>query len=160
MLRLCPGWCSSSWFLFFVFLDFVFEFWTLYVSGEHTAAAHLRLCAAKSDCDPAQASSDFCYMSGLDIINKLLFFTFATESSFVNVTERSDHTMDSADASGLRDFLSNNNTRMDRQEEQMLATGRAVQALVAQVSELTTQFQHLSLPTAPSPPPIPSTSTS
>ncbi len=55
--------------------------------------------------------------------------------------------MDSADASDLRDFLSNNNARMDHQEEQMLATGRAVQALVVQVSELTTQFQHLRSPT-------------
>ncbi len=91
------------------------------------------------------------------LTNKLLFFTFATESSFVIVTERSDHTMDSADASDLRDFLSNNNARMDRQE-QMLATGRAVQALVAQVSELTTQFQHLRSPTAPPPPPVPPTS--
>ncbi len=55
MLRPCLAWCSSSRFLFFVFLDFVFEFWTLYVSGEHTATAHLRLYAAKSDCNPAQA---------------------------------------------------------------------------------------------------------
>ncbi len=47
---------------------------------------------------------------------------------------------------------------MDHQEEQMLVTGRAVQALIAQVSELTTQFQHLTSPTAPPPPPIPSTS--
>ncbi len=54
--------------------------------------------------------------------------------------------------------LSNNNARMDHQEEQMLATGRAVQSLVAQVSELTTQFQHLRSPTAPSRPPVPSTS--
>ncbi len=37
----------------------------------------------------------------------------------------------------------------------MLATGRAVQALVAQVSELTTQFQQLRMPTAPLPPPVP-----
>ncbi len=81
------------------------------------------------------------------LTNKFQYFTFAAESSFVSVTERSDHTMDSADASDLRDFLSNNNARMDHQEEQMLATGRAVQALVVQVSELTTQFQHLRSPT-------------
>ncbi len=37
----------------------------------------------------------------------------------------------------------------------MLATGRAVQALVAQVSELTTQIQQLRMPTAPLPPPVP-----
>ncbi len=37
----------------------------------------------------------------------------------------------------------------------MFATGRAVQALVAQVSELTAQIQHLRMPAAPLPPPIP-----
>ncbi|KAL0177019.1 hypothetical protein M9458_025913, partial [Cirrhinus mrigala] len=37
----------------------------------------------------------------------------------------------------------------------MMATGRAVQALVSQVSELTTQLQQLQSPTAPSPPPPP-----
>jgi hypothetical protein len=49
--------------------------------------------------------------------------------------------MDPASASELRDILSSSNTRMDQQEEQILATGRAVQALVTQVSELTTQFR-------------------
>ncbi|XP_056098278.1 uncharacterized protein LOC130077158 [Rhinichthys klamathensis goyatoka] len=44
---------------------------------------------------------------------------------------------------------------MDQQEENLAVTGRAVQALVAQVSELTQQLQHLAVPTAPSPPPIP-----
>lgn len=43
----------------------------------------------------------------------------------------------------LRDVLSKSNTRMERQEDQMMATGRAVQALVTQVSELTTQLQQL-----------------
>ncbi|KAL0173848.1 hypothetical protein M9458_029816, partial [Cirrhinus mrigala] len=56
--------------------------------------------------------------------------------------------MDPASAAELREFLSNNNTRMERQEEQMMATGRAVQALVAQVSELTTQLQQLKVETA------------
>ncbi len=65
------------------------------------------------------------------------------------MTERSEHTIDSASASDLRDFLSNNNARVDCQEEQMLASGQAAQALVAQVSELTTQFQQLRSPTAP-----------
>ncbi|KAI2657562.1 Transposon Tf2-9 polyprotein [Labeo rohita] len=37
---------------------------------------------------------------------------------------------------------------MESQEEQMMATGRAVQALVAQVSELTTQLQQLKVETA------------
>ncbi|KAL0148088.1 hypothetical protein M9458_056628, partial [Cirrhinus mrigala] len=56
--------------------------------------------------------------------------------------------MDPASATELREFLSNSNTRMERQEEQMMATGRAVQALVAQVSELTTQLQQLKVETA------------
>ncbi len=42
---------------------------------------------------------------------------------------------------------------MDLQEENMLNTGRAVQALVAQVSELTTQVQLLRSPAAPPTPP-------
>ncbi len=63
--------------------------------------------------------------------------------------------MDSAEASTLQGLFASNNARMDRQDEQMLATGRAVQALVAQVSELTTQLQLLRTPTAPPPPPVP-----
>ncbi len=49
--------------------------------------------------------------------------------------------MDPASASELRDILTSSNTRMEQQEEQIMATGRAVQALVTQVSELTTQFR-------------------
>ncbi|KAI2644601.1 Retrotransposon-derived protein PEG10 [Labeo rohita] len=63
--------------------------------------------------------------------------------------------MDSANAPTLQDILSANNARMDRQDEQMLATGRAVQALVVQVSELTNQLQQLRSPTLPSPSPPP-----
>ncbi len=63
--------------------------------------------------------------------------------------------MDSAEARSIQGVLENNNARMDRQEEQMFATGRAVQALVAQVSELTTQIQHLRMPAVPLPPPVP-----
>ncbi|KAL1248893.1 hypothetical protein QQF64_022211 [Cirrhinus molitorella] len=61
--------------------------------------------------------------------------------------------MDPASAAELRDFLTNSNTRMDRQEEQSLATARAVQALVAQVSELTSQLQQLRMEGAPAQPP-------
>ncbi len=65
--------------------------------------------------------------------------------------------MDPASASELRDFLSHSNSRIDRQEEQMAASNRAVQALVFQVSELTTQLQRLQTeslqqPTASNPP--------
>ncbi len=39
--------------------------------------------------------------------------------------------MDSAETRGLQELLAGNNVRMDLQEENMLNTGRAVQALVA-----------------------------
>ncbi len=61
--------------------------------------------------------------------------------------------MDSAETRGLQELLAGNNVRMDLQEENMLNTGRAVQALVAQVSELTTQVQLLRSPVAPPTPP-------
>ncbi len=61
--------------------------------------------------------------------------------------------MDSAETCGLQELISGNNARMDLQEENMLNTGRAVQALVAQVSELTTQVQLLRSPAAPPTPP-------
>ncbi len=59
--------------------------------------------------------------------------------------------------SDLRGFLSHSNSRMNRQDEQMAATNRAIQALVSQVSELTTQLQRLQTepvqqPTASNPP--------
>ncbi len=38
--------------------------------------------------------------------------------------------MDPASTAKLRDFLASSNTHMERHEEQMMATGRAVQALV------------------------------
>ncbi len=65
--------------------------------------------------------------------------------------------MDPASASDLRGFLSHSNSRMDRQDEQIAATNRAIQALVSQVSELTTQLQRLQTepvqqPTASNPP--------
>ncbi len=65
--------------------------------------------------------------------------------------------MDPASASDLRGFLSHSNSRMDHQDEEMAATNRAIQALVSQVSELTTQLQRLQTepvqqPTASNPP--------
>ncbi len=51
--------------------------------------------------------------------------------------------MDPASASDLRGFLSHRNSRRDHQDEQMAASNRAIQALVSQVSELTTQLQRL-----------------
>lgn len=70
--------------------------------------------------------------------------------------------MDSANASEINEFLSTSATRMNRQEEQMVATGRAVQALVAQVSDLTAQFRQLRAespgPSTAQPPPLASPS--
>lgn len=65
--------------------------------------------------------------------------------------------MDPMSAAELREILSNNNVQFDRQGEQIMATGYAVQALVAQVSEMTMQLQQLQtdsahIPTVPSPP--------
>ncbi len=51
--------------------------------------------------------------------------------------------MDPASASELRDFLSRSNSCMDHQDEQGAVSNRAIQALVSQVSKLTTQLQRL-----------------
>lgn len=70
------------------------------------------------------------------------------------MTEPSDQLlMDSASAPGIEQMFAGNHARMDRQDEQIGASGRAIQALVTQVSELTSQFQRLRAPTAPAPPP-------
>ncbi len=86
----------------------------------------------------------------LPVINSLS----ATESSRLHCDRRIwPIFMDSAETRGLQELLAGNNVRMDLQEENMLNTGRAVQALVAQVSELTTQVQLLRSPAAPPTPP-------
>ncbi len=86
----------------------------------------------------------------LPVINSLS----ATESSRLHCDRRIwPIFMDSAETRGLQELLAGNNVRMDLQEENMLNTGRAVQALVAQVSELTTQIQLLRSPAAPPTPP-------
>ena len=60
-----------------------------------------------------------------------------------------------ASGSEVTDYFAHNTARMERQEENLAATGRAVQALVAQVSGLTQQIQQLTQPIAPNPPPVP-----
>ncbi len=86
----------------------------------------------------------------LPVINSLS----ATESSRLHCDRRIwPIFMDSAETRGLQELLAGNNVRMNLQEENMLNTGRAVQALVAQVSELTTQVQLLRSPAAPPTPP-------
>lgn len=58
--------------------------------------------------------------------------------------------MDPVSAAELRDILSRNNASVKHQEKQIMATGRLVQALVAQVSDLTNSAH---APTVPNPPP-------
>uniref|UniRef100_A0A9J7XMJ0 Retrotransposon gag domain-containing protein n=1 Tax=Cyprinus carpio carpio TaxID=630221 RepID=A0A9J7XMJ0_CYPCA len=70
------------------------------------------------------------------------------------MTEPSDHTMDSASAARFEQMFAGNHARMNHQDEQIGASGRAIQALVTQVSELTSQLQRLRGPTAPAPPPL------
>ncbi|KAG1964568.1 retrotransposable element [Pimephales promelas] len=62
--------------------------------------------------------------------------------------------MDAANSSQINDFIAHSIARMDQQEENISGTGRAVQALVKQVSELTQQVQLLRTPTAPPTPPV------
>uniref|UniRef100_A0A9J8CTZ9 Retrotransposon gag domain-containing protein n=1 Tax=Cyprinus carpio carpio TaxID=630221 RepID=A0A9J8CTZ9_CYPCA len=62
--------------------------------------------------------------------------------------------MDAAGATSWDEFASRSILRMDQQEESIANAGRAIQALVAQVSGLTQQLQHLRNPAAPPPPPV------
>ncbi len=73
------------------------------------------------------------------------------------MTERSDCPMEAASGStgSLDDFVSSSILRMNSQERNLSDTARAVQALVAQVSELTQQFQRLRGSTAHLTPPVP-----
>ncbi len=73
------------------------------------------------------------------------------------MTERSYRPMEAASGStgSLDDFVSSSILRMNSQERNLSDTARAVQALVAQVSELTQQFQRLRGPTAHLTPPVP-----
>ncbi len=73
------------------------------------------------------------------------------------MTERSDRSMEAASGftGSLDDFVSSSILRMNSQERNLSDTARAVQALVAQVSELTQQFQRLRGPTAHLTPPVP-----
>ncbi|XP_059380006.1 uncharacterized protein LOC132115604 [Carassius carassius] len=63
-----------------------------------------------------------------------------------------------ASGSDVTKYFAHNTARMERQEENLAATGRAVQALVAQVSGLNQQVQQLTQPIAPNPLPISPTS--
>jgi hypothetical protein len=57
----------------------------------------------------------------------------------------------------LEEFVHLSVRRMDSQERIQSDTGRAIQALVTQVSELTRQFQQLQMPAAPPTPAVPPT---
>jgi len=65
--------------------------------------------------------------------------------------------MDAASSASLTEFINHSIARMDQQQESITTTGRAVQALVTQVSELSQQLQLLRNPAAPPTPPIPPT---
>ncbi len=123
-----------------------------------SANGKLRFCLRKAPFLPTESSTSafeelhfsFPRCVLLPVINSLS----ATESSRLQCDRRIwPIFMDSADTRGLQELLAGNNARMDLQEENMLNTGRAVQALVAQVSELTTQVQLLRSPAAPPTPP-------
>jgi hypothetical protein len=74
------------------------------------------------------------------------------------MTERSDRAMEAAGSpTSLEEFLQHSARRMDSQERNLGDTGRAVQALVTQVSELTQQIQLLRAPAAPPTPAVPPT---
>ncbi len=62
--------------------------------------------------------------------------------------------MDAASTTSLNVFIAHSVTRMGQQEENISNTGRAVQALVTQVSELTQQLHLLRVPAAPPTPPV------
>ncbi len=123
-----------------------------------SAYGKLRFCLRKAPRLPTEApplclrKAPFSFSLCITSCNKLSFS--ATESSRLHCDRRIwPIFMDSAETRGLQELLAGNNARMDLQEENMLNTGRAVQALVAQVSELTTQVQLLRSPAAPPTPP-------
>ncbi|KAG1925391.1 retrotransposon-derived protein PEG10 [Pimephales promelas] len=58
-------------------------------------------------------------------------------------------------SSSLENFIQHSIRRMDSQQKDISDTGRAVQALVTQVSELTQQIQHLRVPAVPPTPAVP-----
>ena len=62
--------------------------------------------------------------------------------------------MDTASTARLNEFITHSVTRLDQQGEEIANTGRAVQTLVTQVSDLTQQLQLLRVPTAPPTPPV------
>ncbi|XDV31031.1 hypothetical protein PO909_033808 [Leuciscus waleckii] len=63
--------------------------------------------------------------------------------------------MEAASSTSLTDFINHSVSQMDQQQESITNTGRAIQALMTQVSELTQQIQQLSIPAAPPTSPVP-----
>ncbi len=119
--------------------------------GLRSPETHLPIASLRYPPLPTKNSTLVSLIVLLLVINSLFS---ATESSRLHCDRRIwPIFMDSAETRGLQELLAGNNARMDLQEENMLNTGRAVQALVAQVSELTTQVQLLRSPAAPPTPP-------
>ncbi len=98
------------------------------------------LCFGVCTCTASLSSPPLCF----GVVKKRLSVFHSRLDLELSVLWQNDLTkMDPASASELRDFLSRSNSRMDHQDEQRAASNRAIQALVSQVSELTTQLQRL-----------------
>lgn len=91
-------------------------------------------------CSPCTTKKYSCHLRPWHLTPCCVCFTFLSNNCICDWISHyfpwyNDLTiMDSVNASELREFLSSNIARMDRQEEQLLATGCAVPALVLQVS--------------------------
>uniref|UniRef100_A0A9J8C3D9 Retrotransposon gag domain-containing protein n=1 Tax=Cyprinus carpio carpio TaxID=630221 RepID=A0A9J8C3D9_CYPCA len=97
------------------------------------------------------------------------FFKEKSPLSFVSLSEKKkkkgSHLLPAVQdppllsSTSLSEFIHHSVNRMDQQQESIVNTGRAVQALVTQVSELTQQIQQLTIPAAPPAPLVPRAST-
>ncbi len=83
-----------------------------------------------------RAQPYFLSVTCLPVLNKPFLFPLLESSSHYSLQKDLTTRWIQRRLVVLKNYA-NNNARMDQQEENMLNTGRAVQALVAQVSELT-----------------------
>ncbi len=141
-LTIAAVWCCESVFRS-ALLCSSFYVWILHSSPPFICVVHQGPCATHHH-------RVIVYCFTIWLLNKV---PSHSQTCFLipNMTERSDP------ANSLEAFITQSINRMDSQEASLSNTGRAVQALVAQVSELTQQFQHLRVPTAPPTPPVSST---
>ncbi|KAI2644787.1 Transposon Tf2-6 polyprotein [Labeo rohita] len=102
--------------------------------------AALFICTSKNS--PVAPVKPFLGFACYKFFNKLFYLHSCLNSLLFALTKRSDH-LDSASASELQNFLVNNASRMDQQDKQLRVMGQAIQTLVAQVTDLSAQIQHL-----------------